>query len=577
MATIEDLRRMLARIDQRGYPAYRDIQGEYATGDLTLHVDRVQPDPFAPPSRLRTRVAMTTARVPAELCATRARRIALADWMARRAARAASAGRIDALRIDAGGQEVLERSAVAIAPDWIELRLEASLPAAGRRILGRAAERLLCDLVPRVVDESLLWRADSGEDARRFIACVEEQEEIRARLGDLGLIAFVGNGAILPRASGRSDAPMSAAEAIPFVAPPSLEVTLDLSAGRRITGMGISRGVTLIVGGGYHGKSTLLAALERGVYPHVPGDGRDLVVSAPDLVKIRAEDGRRVEAVDIRAFIGDLPGGRSTASFSSEDASGSTSQAASIVEAIEAGARGLLLDEDTSATNFMIRDVRMQALVGREHEPITPFVERVRELHEKLGVSTVLVMGGSGDYLDVADRVLLMRDFRAIDATADAREVVARHRSERQREAREVPLGAAGRAPLRSSFDRGEERRSARVDAKGLDRLVYGSQTVDLRALEQLVDPSQTRAIGRAIALAARGLVDGETSLADLLAQLEELLDRDGLDVLDLDASEARSTSARTTRRHPGNLARPRRFEIAAAINRMPALRVRPR
>ena len=332
--------------------------------------------------------------------------------------------------------------------------------------------------------------------------------------------------------------------------------------------MGIPRGVTLIVGGGFHGKSTLLSAMEQGIYNHRPGDGRTFVTADPAAVKIRAEDGRRVERVDISGFIGELPGGRRTDAFSSDDASGSTSQAANIVEAVEVGARGLLLDEDTSATNFMVRDARMQALVHKRHEPITPFLERVRELYASAGVSTVLVMGGCGDYFDVADTVILMRDYRPGDATRDAREVAARCVSARRTEA-PAPLPAVTpRIPLAQSFDASRGRREVKIDAKSLDLILYGREPIDLRHVEQLLDPSQTRAIGNAIYLAAERFMDGSATLCEVLDAVESLLDEQGLDVLD---------PFHHPERHPGNLARPRRFEIAAAINRLRSVRMRQR
>jgi predicted ABC-class ATPase len=329
--------------------------------------------------------------------------------------------------------------------------------------------------------------------------------------------------------------------------------------------MGLPRGVTLIVGGGYHGKSTLLRAIERGVHPHVPGDGREWVVADAGLVKIRAEDGRRVERVDIQGFIGELPGGRATRAFRSDDASGSTSQAASLVEALEAGASGLLLDEDTSATNFVVRDARMQALVAREHEPITPFVDRVRELWERLGVSTLMVMGGSGDYFEVADRVLALRDYRAHDATADARRVADAHPTARRREVGGALPAPTPRAPRAESFDASRGGRAVKIDAPTRDTLRFGRETIDLRGLEQLLDPSQTRAIGAAMHLAAREWVDGARPLAEILDRLEARLDADGLDGLD---------PFHRPEEHPGHFARPRRFEIAGAINRLRSLRI---
>jgi predicted ABC-class ATPase len=580
----EDLRSILIRIDGRGYKAYREIRGAFDFGPFTLCVDHVQGDPFASPSKLRARVPKSAAQLPARLFDGAVRRTACEDFLARRVrasiqrggSERRGSGKSGVINVDAGRQEVLQRTAVVVTADWVELRLRLGLPAAGRRVLGRQAEAMLCRELPKIVERSLCWAQLPQHEARRFVDAVENQEKIREGLAKLGLIAFVGDGAILPRESGASDRPLRAEEAVPFQSPDSHRVTFPLANpiegpdGSRdaISGMGIRRGVTLIVGGGYHGKSTLLRALERGVYPHIPGDGREWVVSAPDLVKIRAEDGRRVEQVDISAFINDLPQGRSTCAFSSDDASGSTSQAANIVEAIEAGAMGLLLDEDTSATNFMVRDARMQALVNTRFEPITPFLERVRELYETLGVSTVLVMGGCGDYFDVADHVIAMREFRPFDVTHEAKRIAAEQSSGRRIEVASPMAGVAERIPLARSFDPSRGRRDVKIDAKALDLILFGGDAIDLRCVEQLLDLSQTRAVGNAIYLAAERFMDGAATLREVLARLDELFDRKGLDELD---------PFHRAEQHPGELARPRRFEIAAAINRLRTVRMKQR
>ncbi len=577
----DDLRSTLRRIDGRGYKAYKDIRGAYDLGDLVLFVDHVQGDPFAAPSKLRLRVPSRAAGLPAELFEGRVRRVALEDFLARSAARALrraegrrrGSGKSGIVLVDAGAQQVLERTAARVTPEFAELRLQAGLPARGRRVLGREAETLLCQDLPRLARAALHWAALPQAEARAFVDCVESQEHLRGLLSAHGLVAFVGDGAILPRESGASDRPL-ASGAVPFRSPESLRVTLPLAhpvetpAGPQesISGMGIRRGVTLVVGGGYHGKSTLLKALERAVYPHVPGDGREWVVSDPRLVKIRAEDGRRVEQVDIGAFIGDLPQGRSTQAFSSEDASGSTSQAANIVEAVEAGATGLLLDEDTSATNFMIRDARMQALVHRDDEPITPFVDRVRELSEQHGVSTVLVMGGSGDYFDVADTVVTMREFLPHESTEEAKEIASRVPTGRRRETRAPLSGITPRLPQPGSFDPSRGRREVKIDARALDLVTFGSESIDLRCVEQLVELSQTRAVGHAVHLAASRFIDGRATLREVVDRLEAFFDVEGLDALD---------PFHRGEHHPGNFARPRGLEVAAAINRLRSLRMR--
>jgi predicted ABC-class ATPase len=361
---------------------------------------------------------------------------------------------------------------------------------------------------------------------------------------------------------------------VPFQSAAALQVTLSLPnpimlGGEQqtsISGMGIPKGVTLIVGGGYHGKSTLLDALEHGVYPHIPGDGREYVVSTRDAVKIRAEDGRRVEQVDISAFISNLPYGRSTSAFSTDDASGSTSQAANIVEALEVGATALLLDEDTSATNFMVRDARMQALVHKEHEPITPFLDRVRDLYDTLGVSTILVLGGSGDYFDVADTVIMLRDYLPHDVTEAAREVARAYPTQRQQETTAPLRALTPRIPQAQSFDPSRGKRDVKIDVRDRDVIVFGTDTIVLRAVEQLVDRSQTRAVGYALHAAATNLMDGKATLRDVLAALETLFDQEGLDALD---------PFRRDERHPGNFARPRSYEVMAAINRLRTVQMR--
>lgn len=581
LRSFDPLRALLRRCDGRGYKAYRDLRGGFADGALELHVDHVQGDPFAAPSRLRLRLDQREAGLPDALFATRTRRIALEDLLARRARRAIAgcvqgargSGRSGEVHCDAGGQEVLERSAAVVTARFAELRVTAGLPAAGRRVLGGEAERLLCEMLPRVAEEALCFDDRWAEEARRFVACVENQEHLRAELAERGLVAFVADGAILPRRSGVDDRPLAGDGVVPFRSPDSLRVrftlpkAIDGSADgpHEIAGMGVPEGVTLVVGGGYHGKSTLLAAIERGIHPHVPGDGREYVVSRSDLVKIRAEDGRRVERVDIRPFIGTLPGGRPTDAFSSDDASGSTSQAASLVEALEIGARGLLLDEDTCATNFMVRDARMQALVPDGDEPITPFRERVRELHERLGVSTVLVMGGVGDYFAVADTVVRMADYRAHDVTAEARRIAAR--SDGPPTGVRAPLAApAGRVPEAASLDASRGRRDVKIDVRARDVLVFGRLDVDLRALEQLVDRSQTRAVGYALHRLATTHLTGGRTLREALEALVDELEREGFGAW-VGCGDAR---------HPGALARPRALEIGAALNRLRSLRVRP-
>jgi predicted ABC-class ATPase len=349
---------------------------------------------------------------------------------------------------------------------------------------------------------------------------------------------------------------------VPFKSPQSLQVRVELPNGGAVTGMGIPRGVTLVVGGGYHGKSTLLRALELGIYNHIPGDGRELVVSNPYTIKIRAEDGRRIEKADISPFIANLPFGQDTRKFSSHDASGSTSQAANIIESLELGAQVLLIDEDTSATNFMIRDHRMQELVAKDKEPITPFIDKVGQLYSEYGVSTILVIGGSGDYFDVTDLVICMKDYEPYQVTEQARAIAEKYRAERRPEGGPHFGTISERIPLAHSFDASKGRREVKISPKGLQSIAFGTHTIDLGAVEQLTDPSQTRAIGDAIYYATR-YMDGKRTLREIVEAVLADIKTKGLDAL--------------SPRPVGDYAQFRGLELGAAINRLRTLAVQMR
>lgn len=561
----------LRRIDGRGYGAYRDLKGVYPLDPFLLSIDRVQGDPFAAPSRFSILVPWEAAEIPGWMTANPLRRGALGDFLARAFRRSTmeiarlrrGSGRSGMIGIDAGGQEVLERNSVVCSQRGIDVRFVVGLPAAGRRILGREALEMILGELPKIARDSLLFRSLDAVRLEEHIRTVEDQEALRAQLSESGLVAFVGNHAVLPRRSGVDDRPLAVGTAVPFRSPPDLEVELARPNFGPIHGMGIPAGVCLIVGGGYHGKSTLLRAIERSVYNHVPGDGREWVVTVPDAVKIRAEDGRFVERVDISPFIDHLPGGSDVVAFSTENASGSTSQAANIVEALEVGTRLLLVDEDTSATNFIIRDARMQALVAKAKEPITPFIDRIRELYGRLGVSTVMVMGGSGDYFDVADEVIMMDTYRPFRVTSAAKEIAAAHPTRRRSEV-ERPLGSPQpRVPRAESLDMRRGRRDVKVDAKGLRTILFGSVAVDLAALEQLVDPAQTRCIAQALVHFARHCATRGLSIPQGMQSIDEELDRHGLD--------------RLLPFKAGNFARPRAQEIAFALNRLRTLIINPK
>lgn len=592
-----DLAHTLTSLDGRGYGDYKRIVGTHDLGVCRLTVDRVQVDPFAPPSLLRVSVDRARTGIPDDLVADRAGRIAAGDWLARAFAAAARAhaggGRKSPRRADrdqpppvaigAPGQQILERTSVVFPDDRVEARITVDLPASGRRIRGHQAAEILTVTLPRIVEEALLELGGPMDEPRAShtprtsntplaqlrsqVVQYRDQLALQDQLAAQGLVAFVGDGAILPRRSGNSDRPLEEG-AVPFRSPASLLVAFDLPSGRHVEGMGVREGVTVIIGGGYHGKSTLLRAMERGVYPHIGGDGREWVLTRPDAVAIRAEDGRSTASVDISPFIGNLPSGTDTRTFTTTNASGSTSQAANLVEAVEAGASALLIDEDTSATNFMIRDTRMRRLIPAHREPITPFVDRVRALHDERGVSTVLVAGGSGAFFDVADHVIALDAYVPEDVTALAREIArdipATHGGTAPDRSGEQDLfaAAAPRVPAAGALRPADKRKFAR--ARGRDQIQYGRDDIDLSAVLQLVDPAQTQAIAHALERLADAFGDGTTStIAEAVAALDARLDSDGLEGLSPHCG------------HPGHLARPRPQEIAAALNRFRGLRIR--
>jgi len=567
MKDSEELKRILRRVDGKGYKAYKDIEGEYRCGEYILLVDHVQGDPFASPTHVRVRVPQETARFPSDTYTVKSREVSLRDFITRRFSEASKkfcrgnrgTGKSGLLLIDPPKQEILERTSAFITNEHVEARFTMGLPAFGRRIAGRHAEEMFFKELPQIVRSSLFYKNLNASRLYEHIETAEDADYLRSQLDTLGVVAFVADGAVLPRASGVDHRPLVTGNVVAFEAPETLRKEVELPNRGTITGMGVPKGITLIVGGGYHGKSTLLKALEEGVYDHIPGDGREFVVSNPCTAKIRAEDGRRIEKVDISPFIANLPFGQDTRAFSSADASGSTSQAANIIESLEVGARVLLIDEDTSATNFMIRDQRMQELVSKDREPITPFIDKVRQLYLDHGVSTILAIGGSGEYFDVADHVVCMVEYKPHDLTQEARLIADKYRAGRIPEGGKRFGTITERVPRASSFDPSKGRREVKISSKGLQSIAFGTHTIDLGAVEQLVDISQTRAIGDAIYYATR-FMDGRRPLSKIVGSVQSAIEEKGLGVLNS--------------RPVGDYAAFRGLELAAAINRLRTLEV---
>lgn len=616
-----DLKRLLTSIDHKSYPAYKDVRGAYDFNTYTLSIDHVQGDPFASPSKVSIQVRHAKAGFPAELFDTPWKKTALEDYLLRCFSReigrlsfkAKGSGKSGLIATSRPGQEVLSRTACEIGRNEITARFEVGFPAFGRTINSGELIRIFFDFLPGCVENVFFYRRQNTAEIKKRIMLADDQQFIRNELKRLNLVSFVADGSILPRETGVSDRPMKGSVA--FHSPDSLRITLNLPGHGPISGMAIHRGITLIVGGGYHGKSTLLKALESGVYNHIPGDGREYVITDETAVKLRAEDGRSINHVDISLFIRDLPNKKDTTCFSTADASGSTSQAAAVIESIEAGTRAFLIDEDTSATNFMLRDDLMQRIVSRDKEPITPFIERARDLYKQAGISTVLVAGSSGAYFFIADTIIQMDAYRPFDITEMVKNACEQEASKPAIQApgfklptagRKLAAGGTGRAvgamalnfgdssaeaggesqeegenSGRSGrfgnrggsasdagrFERGRggrreadrnSDRNTRIKVRVHDKHSFqvAKEPVDLRFVEQLADSEQTAALAQMVRYCLeKGLLE-RCTVQETVATLLKAYEADGLSVFS-DASYAAM-----------GLAMPRMQEIYACLNR---------
>lgn len=573
MKTQTDLREQLRSIDHKSYPLYKSLQGSYQFPKYTLSIDHVQGDPFAAPSQVRVTVDRKEAGFPEFTCQDDLTRTALADELLRTFGeeirkytyKAKGSGKSGQISVTSCGQEVLKRTACEVGEREIVARFSVGFPANGRTIHARELEKILFEYLPACVEHAFYYRNLKPEKIKNVIELAKDQQAVRDWLKEHGYVAFVADGAILPRESGISQRPMK--QAVRFTSPDSMRVELSLPHKGKITGMGIREGITLIVGGGYHGKSTLLNALELGVYNHIAGDGREYVITDETAVKLRAEDGRFIKDTDISLFINDLPNGKDTKHFSTEDASGSTSQAAGIVESMEAGSRLILLDEDTSATNFMVRDAFMQQVVSPEKEPITPFVSRAVELYEKAGMSTILVAGSSGAFFHIADTVIQMDCYVPVDITEKAKQLCGQFPVSKEqpktfrfpescRRMEKEKNGGTRRRDYRSGEVRKDEPEQWKLKTLGVDGFLLGKQHVDLRYVEQLIDSEQTAYLGMLLKYAVEHLSDGKRTISDTAEFLWKKITEDGMGFV---ADRGRIS---------GGYALPRKQEIYACLNR---------
>lgn len=549
MKNSEELRQQLRSINRKSYPAYKGLKGLYHFGNYILSIDHVQGDPFASPSHVSIQISHRDTGFPVEYYKDTLTGTTLCDYLTRQfekqvsqySFRAKGSGKSGLLTVSHCGQEILSRTACEITEKGITARFFVGFPANGRTINATELEKILFDFLPVCIQKSFFYSSLNAKELQNYIELAEDQEFIRQTLPAKNLCAFIADGSILPRESGISSRPMKAS--VPFTSPDSLRISINLPHKGKITGMGIPKGITLIAGGGYHGKSTLLNALELGVYNHIPGDGREYVITDATAVKLRSEDGRFIKDVDISMFINDLPNKKDTRCFSTLDASGSTSQAAGIVESMEAGSHLFLLDEDTSATNFMVRDAFMQQVIQREKEPITPFLERAEDLYKKAGISTILVAGSSGAFFHIADTIIQMDNYVPKDITASVKKLCSQyplpavsvtdfqlphsHRIMSRPAESSKRLIHNSRGNHSDSGAAKPERLKTRIS--GTDGFSLGRQEIDLRYTEQLIDAEQTAALGLLLKYAVEHLADGRRTLPEIVQFLWKNLSLHGL------------------------------------------------
>ncbi|MPQ31739.1 isopentenyl-diphosphate delta-isomerase [Clostridium estertheticum] len=566
MKSSQVLKMEIDKIDGKSYRLYKNLEGEYDFGSFVLCIDHVQGDPFASPSRIRVIVDQNISKFPKEIFNNKIKNIAVADFLTRKfyyninkcSEKVFGSGKSGLIAISKCPQEILDRTSIIIDEDKIEARFYVGFPARGRSVLARELEKILYNVIPNIVEKTLIYKNIDSEKLTSRVTLVEDQEYIRRSLKSLGLVAFVANGSILPRESGVSTKALKGG--IAFASPKALEVEFNTKSHGKIRGMGIKAGITLIVGGGYHGKSTLLKALEHGVYNHIEGDGRELVITDESALKVRAEDSRCITKTNISLFISKLPNGKDTIEFSTENASGSTSEAANIIEGIESGAKVLLLDEDTSATNFMMRDDLMQKLVSKEKEPITPFIEIVRPLHKQNGISTIMVVGSSGEFFDVADSVIQLDNYEAKDVTKEAKKLSRGNIMQRiiDRDLKtNIGFNRVVKAGTITQGDKG-----IKMKTIGLSVLSINRDDIDLRAVEQIVDSEQVNAIGSIMKWAEVSLMNKGLNFGDMIDNIICQIDRNGL--ISMDRLKGGS----------GSLAMPRKQEIMATYNRYRKLKI---
>lgn len=563
---LNELYLKLERIKGQVYRKYKSLEGAYASSTWTLILDKAQASPKSKPSLFRLRVPYMAAGFPPGLYKDRVQKIALSDYMLRRfeklckkISRHSGCGKSGIFYSDPCGPEILERSAVFFDQNTLELRFRYGLPSEGNRTDPKAFLEALEHAFPKIIKEILTWDTYDEKEVREHLHIFEDQEALRSLLKINHWVAFIPDGAILPRESSFSQRPLK--QAVPFEAPPTIKVTVKLPHKKEISGMPVKEGVTVITGGGFHGKTTLLNAVKMGIYNHIPGDGREYCVSLKDTFKINSEDGRITEGIDISPYIVNLPFHKNSGHFSSLQSSGSTSQAASVVESVRMGAECLLFDEDTSATNFIACDELMKRLIGEKDKTIIPYFETARDLHRSLGVSTMIVIGSLSPILTAADLVLKISEYRVMDLTE---EVAEQLQTQRNSNLSQHPISQKPFQKTRlvdsESFRIKKRIIPFKTKICGHKEIQIATLSLDLYDNEQLTDYGQMKSLLSALLLFEQMIFKKRFSLEEAVKKLFQQIEAGGIESLCF---------------QKGGFTEIRALDFAHALNRLRLLKIK--
>lgn len=515
---------------------------------------------------LVVRVPQILAGFPPHLFNTPVRRTALEDFLTRRlVAEIDRLSRYDAkgisrrrLTIAVPGQKILPRTSLLAAEEYLEARITVHLPLAGGLVDSVGAQEIFFEDLSDVVNRSLIYCNLDDAELEEFVDLMEDVDQIRQILPTRGLVAFLAEGSLLSRL-GNTDYP-GHDELRPLFVDESLSMEMDTPNGGTVRGVGIPQGITLILGDAYSGRSDILSGIAHGIYNHIPGDGRERCVTVPDAVQVAAEVGRSIQRVDLSFFLGALPGEENTSLYSRIDADPSAAQAAQVIESLEVGARVLLFDESSSSSAFLTRDARLDPVMPITEQHIQPLSVRARQLVDDLGVSLVVAGSSSvAEFISVADQIYRVEGGKLEDITEACKAI--------EIQSQDVPayqdvarLVERSRWVVPSSLDPSSGKEDQHVEALARDLLEFGRSTIDLQGVKQLADIYQTETIGRILYYAKIHYLDERRPIRELLDLVDRDLSTEGLECLSRDLR--------------GDFARPRRYEIAAALNRLDTLRI---